>query len=157
MLTAAIKSKALDRHSAAVTNFDMQLPEPRVQLAKDALIDPYIFDFLTLDKPFRERELETGLVEHLEQFLLELGAGFAFVGRQVHLDVAEEDFYSNEYITSKIQFMGASASIAKIGTGPGASVCRRCRARILCPISPIGLPHGPVSPDPFGQKGQTEI
>ena len=47
--------------------------------------------------------------------------------------------YSNEYITSKIQFMGASASIAKIGTGPGAPVCRRCRARILCSISPIGL------------------
>ena len=93
MLTAAIKSKALDRHSAAVTNFDMRLPEPRVQLAKDTLIGPYIFDFLTLDKPFRERELEAGLVEHLERFLLELGAGFAFVGRQVHLDVAEEDFY----------------------------------------------------------------
>ena len=55
--------------------------------------DPYIFDFLTLDKPFRERELEAGLVKHLERFLLELGAGFAFVGRQVHLDVAEEDFY----------------------------------------------------------------
>jgi predicted nuclease of restriction endonuclease-like (RecB) superfamily len=53
---------------------------------KDTLKDPYIFDFLTLDKPFRERELETGLVEHLERFLLELGAGFAFVGRQVHLE-----------------------------------------------------------------------
>jgi predicted nuclease of restriction endonuclease-like (RecB) superfamily len=114
MLTAAIKSKALDRHSAAVTNFDMRLPEPRVQLAKDTLIDPYIFDFLTLDKPFRERELEAGLVEHLERFLLELGAGFAFVGRQVHLDVAEEDFYSNEYITEKIQFMDATASITEI-------------------------------------------
>jgi predicted nuclease of restriction endonuclease-like (RecB) superfamily len=114
MLTAAIKSKAHDRQGAAVTNFDMRLPEPHAQLAKDTLKDPYIFDFLTLDKPFRERELEAGLVEHLERFLLELGAGFAFVGRQVHLDVAEEDFYSNEYITEKIQFMDATASITEI-------------------------------------------
>jgi predicted nuclease of restriction endonuclease-like (RecB) superfamily len=93
MLTAAIKSNAHDRQGAAVTNFATQLPEPHAQLAQDTLKDPYIFDFLTLEKPFRERELETGLVEHLERFLLELGAGFAFVGRQVHLDVAKEDFY----------------------------------------------------------------
>ena len=93
MLSAAIKSNAHDRQGAAVTNFDMRLPEPHAKLAKDTLKDPYIFDFLTLDKPFRERELEAGLVDHLERFLLELGAGFAFVGRQVHLDVAEEDFY----------------------------------------------------------------
>jgi len=88
-----IKSNAHKRQGAAVTNFDTQLPQPQAQLAQDTLKDPYIFDFLTLDKPFRERELEAGLVEHLERFLLELGAGFAFVGRQVHLDVAEEDFY----------------------------------------------------------------
>jgi predicted nuclease of restriction endonuclease-like (RecB) superfamily len=92
-LALMIKSHTHDRQGAAVTNFDTQLPEPHAQLAKDTLKDPYIFDFLTLDKPFRERELETGLVEHLERFLLELGAGFAFVGRQVHLDVAGEDFY----------------------------------------------------------------
>jgi predicted nuclease of restriction endonuclease-like (RecB) superfamily len=93
ILAVMIKSNAYERQGAAVTNFDMQLPEPHAQLAKDTLKDPYIFDFLTIDKPFRERELETGLVEHLERFLLELGAGFAFVGRQVHLDVAGEDFY----------------------------------------------------------------
>ena len=93
ILGVMIKSNTHHRQGAAVTNFDMQLPEPHAQLAKDTLKDPYIFDFLTLDKPFRERELEAGLVEHLERFLLELGAGFAFVGRQVHLDVAEEDFY----------------------------------------------------------------
>jgi len=93
MLSAAIKSNAHDRQGAAVTNFDMRLPQPHAQLAQDTLKDPYIFDFLTLDKPFRERKLEAGLVDHLERFLLELGAGFAFVGRQVHLDVAEENFY----------------------------------------------------------------
>jgi predicted nuclease of restriction endonuclease-like (RecB) superfamily len=93
VLLSAIKSAAHKRQGAAVTNFDMCLPEPHAQLAQDTLKDPYIFDFLTLDKPFRERELEAGLIAHLERFLLELGAGFAFVGRQVHLDVAEEDFY----------------------------------------------------------------
>ena len=93
ILAVMIKSNTHDRQGAAVTNFDRQLPEPHAQLVKDTLKDPYIFDFLTLDKPFRERELEAGLIEHLEQFLLELGAGFAFVGRQVHLDVGEEDFY----------------------------------------------------------------
>ena len=92
-LAAMIKSHAYKRQGAAVTNFDMRLQEPHAQLAKATLKDPYIFDFLTLEKPFRERELEARLVEHLERFLLELGAGFAFVGRQVHLDVAEEDFY----------------------------------------------------------------
>jgi predicted nuclease of restriction endonuclease-like (RecB) superfamily len=92
-LSLMIKSHAHKRQGAALTNFDMQLPEAHAQLARDTLKDPYIFDFLTLDKPFRERELEASLVEHLEQFLLELGAGFAFVGRQVHLDIAEEDFY----------------------------------------------------------------
>jgi len=92
-LALMISSEAHNRQGAAVTNFDEQLPEPHAQLAKDTLKDPYIFDFLTLDKPFRERELETGLIEHLERFLLELGSGFAFVGRQVHLDVGEEDFY----------------------------------------------------------------
>ena len=92
-LALMIKSHAHKRQGAAVTNFDTRLPQPHAQLAQDTLKDPYIFDFLTLDKPFRERELEAGLVEHLERFLLELGAGFAFVGRQVHLDVAEEDFY----------------------------------------------------------------
>jgi predicted nuclease of restriction endonuclease-like (RecB) superfamily len=92
-LAVMIKSNAHKRQGAAVTNFDMRLPEPHAKLARDTLKDPYIFDFLALDKPFRERELEAGLVKHLERFLLELGAGFAFVGRQVHLDVAEEDFY----------------------------------------------------------------
>ena len=93
ILAVMIKSNVHARQGAAVTNFDLRLPEPHAQLAKDTLKDPYIFDFLTLDKPFRERELEAGLVGHLERFLLELGAGFAFVGRQVHLDVADEDFY----------------------------------------------------------------
>ena len=92
-LALMIQSNTHQRQGAAVTNFDLHLPKAHARLAKDTLKDPYIFDFLTLDKPFRERELEAGLMAHLEKFLLELGAGFAFVGRQVHLDVADEDFY----------------------------------------------------------------
>jgi predicted nuclease of restriction endonuclease-like (RecB) superfamily len=92
-LALMIKSGTYERQGKAVTNFDTQLPQPHAQLAQDTLKDPYLFDFLTIDKSFRERELEAGLVEHLERFLLELGAGFAFVGRQVHLEVVDEDFY----------------------------------------------------------------
>ena len=93
VLAMMIQSQAHKRQGASVNNFDACLPAPHSELAKSTLKDPYIFDFLTLDKPFRERELEAALVAHLERFLLELGAGFAFVGRQVHLDVAGEDFY----------------------------------------------------------------
>jgi predicted nuclease of restriction endonuclease-like (RecB) superfamily len=77
-----IQSRAHDRQGRAVTNFEHSLPSPQSDLARKTLKDPYIFDFVTFDEPFRERELETGLVRHLERFLLELGQGFAFVGRQ---------------------------------------------------------------------------
>jgi predicted nuclease of restriction endonuclease-like (RecB) superfamily len=91
-LALMIKSKAHERQGRAVDNFDRHLPEPRAQLARDTLKDPYVFHFLTLDAPFRERELEMGLIEHLERFLMELGAGFAFVGRQVRLAVGGAEF-----------------------------------------------------------------
>lgn len=81
------------RHGKAVSNFAALLPAPQSDLAQQTLKDPYIFDFLTLTEPFQERELETELVRHLEKFLLELGQGFAFVGRQYRLDVGDEDFY----------------------------------------------------------------
>jgi len=93
VLQTMIKSNAHERQGKAVTNFEAHLPAPQSDLAQQALKDPYIFDFLTLDEPFRERELETGLVRHLEKFLLELGTGFSFVGRQYHLDVGNDDFY----------------------------------------------------------------
>ncbi len=93
ILQQMIKSDAYERQGNAVTNFEAQLPAPQSDLAKQTLKDPYLFDFLTIDKPLRERELETGLVRHLEKFLLELGAGFSFVGRQYHLDVGENDYY----------------------------------------------------------------
>lgn len=81
------------RQGQAVTNFARALATPDSDLAQQVLKDPYLFDFLTLHEPARERELEQGLVTHVERFLLELGAGFAFVGRQVHLEVGGDDYY----------------------------------------------------------------
>ncbi|HID28480.1 MAG TPA: DUF1016 domain-containing protein [Desulfobacterales bacterium] len=92
-LQAMVKGRAHERQGQTVNNFDALLPAPQSDMAKQALKDPYIFDFLTLDKPFRERELELSLIQHMEKFLLELGQGFAFVGRQYHIDLDDEDFY----------------------------------------------------------------
>jgi predicted nuclease of restriction endonuclease-like (RecB) superfamily len=92
-LAAMTKSNAYARQGQAVSNFSDRLPSPQSELARQLLKDPYLFDFLTIEEPFHERELETGLVRHLEKFLLELGQGFAFVGRQYHLAVSDKDFY----------------------------------------------------------------
>jgi len=80
------------RQGKALTNFDRTLPPPQSDLAQQALKDPYVFDFLTLGDDARERELEAGLPTHVEKFLLELGVGFALVGRQVPLEVGGEDY-----------------------------------------------------------------
>jgi predicted nuclease of restriction endonuclease-like (RecB) superfamily len=93
ILALQIDAQAHARHGKAVSNFAAMLPAPQSDLVQQTLKDPYIFDFLTLAEPFHERELETALIRHLEKFLLELGQGFAFVGRQYRLDVGNEDFY----------------------------------------------------------------
>jgi predicted nuclease of restriction endonuclease-like (RecB) superfamily len=93
MLEHWIESDLYARQGKAVTNFKAALPPPQSDLAQEVLKDPYNFDFLTLHAEARERELEEGLLEHVTRFLLELGEGFAFVGRQVHLEVDGEDFY----------------------------------------------------------------
>lgn len=93
VLALQIKSAAHARAGKAVHNFNRTLPPPQSDLAEQALKDPYIFDFLTLAEPFRERELELALLDHVQKFLLELGHGFAFVGRQYHFEVGAGDFY----------------------------------------------------------------
>lgn len=93
ILALQIDAQAYVRHGKAVSNFGAMLPSSQSDLVQQTLKDPYIFDFLTLTEPFQERELETELVRHLEKFLLELGQGFAFVGRQYRLDVGGDDFY----------------------------------------------------------------
>lgn len=92
-LVSMIKNGTHLRQGKATNNFDMTLPSIQSELVKSLLKDPYIFDFMTLTEPFSERELELELVKNVEKFLLELGAGFAFVGRQYHLMVSDKDFY----------------------------------------------------------------
>ena len=81
------------REGKAITNFQITLPSPQSDLAHQALKDPYCFDFLTLRDKHDEQELESGLLDHVQRFLLELGAGFSLVGRQVHMEVGDQDFY----------------------------------------------------------------
>lgn len=81
------------REGKAITNFQITLPSPQSDLAHQALKDPYCFDFFTLRDKHDEQELESGLLDHVQRFLLELGAGFSLVGRQVHLEVEGQDFY----------------------------------------------------------------
>lgn len=93
VLTTQIESDLFGRQGKAVTNFSARLPSPDSDLAQQSLKDPYLFDFLTLREDAVERDLEAGLMVHIQKFLLELGAGFAFVGQQVPLLVGGEDFY----------------------------------------------------------------
>jgi len=93
ILELQIQSDLYGRQGKAVTNFAATLPPPQSDLARQTLKDPYLFDFLTLGDEAHERDLEGALVGHIEKFLLELGAGFAFVGRRVHLVVGDDDFY----------------------------------------------------------------
>jgi len=93
VLTARIKSSLHERQGAAVTNFERTLPKIHAAIANGLLKDPFVFDFMTQEEPFHERELETGLLTHIEKFLLELGRGFAFVGRQYELTVSDREFY----------------------------------------------------------------
>lgn len=93
VLVLQIESRLFERQGKAPTNFERILPAPQSELAQQILKDPYTFDFLTLDAAAHERDLERGLLDHLRQFLLELGAGFAFVGSQYHLPVGNSDFF----------------------------------------------------------------
>ncbi len=93
ILVLQIESNLFSRRGSAITNFQSVLPPPQSDMADQALKDPYIFDFLTLSESVRERELELGLLTHIQRFLLELGVGFAFVGNQYHIEVGGEDYY----------------------------------------------------------------
>ena len=93
ILAIQIDMRLHERHGKAAHNFPATLPPQDSDMAAQAFKDPYIFDFLGTADPRREMELEQGLMEHLQKFLLELGSGFAFVGRQVHLEIGDSDFY----------------------------------------------------------------
>lgn len=93
VLTHQIESRLFERQGSAITNFDDTLPKPQSDLATQIIKDPYNFDFLTLREDYKERELEQNLIEHITKFLLELGAGFAYLGKQVPMQVGGRDFY----------------------------------------------------------------
>jgi predicted nuclease of restriction endonuclease-like (RecB) superfamily len=93
ILAHQIQTKLFARQGKAISNFTQTLPKPQSDLATQTLKDPYIFDFLSLTDEAHERELEKALVSHITKFLLELGAGFAFVGQQYHLEVDGDDYY----------------------------------------------------------------
>jgi predicted nuclease of restriction endonuclease-like (RecB) superfamily len=92
VLVVQIEAGLYRRQGKAITNFTKALPAPQSDLAQQLLKDPYNFDFLMLSKDADEREVETGLVAHIQKFLLELGTGFAFVGRQYPLAIAGDDY-----------------------------------------------------------------
>lgn len=93
ILTLQIENRLMERQGKALTNFPSALPPPDSDMAAQAFKDPYLFDFLGTEDPRKERELELGLLNHIHKFMIELGIGFAFVGRQVHLEVGGDDYY----------------------------------------------------------------
>lgn len=93
VLELQIESRLIDRVGKSVNNFPVALPPSESDMVNQIFKDPYLFDFLGTDMPRREVEIERQLTEHIQNFLLELGQGFAFVGRQVHLEIGGDDFY----------------------------------------------------------------
>lgn len=87
ILAIQIENRLYERQGKLkkLTNFQTRLPKPQSDLAEQTLKDPYVFDFLDIIHDAHEREIEKELIRHITKFLLELGAGFAFVGQQVHL------------------------------------------------------------------------
>ena len=93
ILEHQIDGDVYKRAGSAITNFDMKLPATQSELAKQTIKDPYNFDFLTIRDKYDERELEDALVNQITSFLLELGTGFSYIGRQFHIKVGESNFY----------------------------------------------------------------
>lgn len=88
-----ISTQLLERSGKAVTNFAGRLPKLDSELAHQTLKDPYLFDFLGVSEEAKERDIETAMTQHVTRLLMELGEGFAFVGRQVPVEVDGQDFY----------------------------------------------------------------
>lgn len=93
VLTHHIENDLFKREGKAVTNFESTLPAPQSDLAREILKDPYNFDFLTLTEKHNEKELENALVNHVTKFLLELGVGFSYIGRQYKLEINGDEFF----------------------------------------------------------------
>lgn len=92
VLVLQIESKLYQRRGRAITNFDQVLPQPQSDLVQQIVKDPYMFDFLTMGDERSERALEGALIDHIRDFLLELGVGFAFLGRQYPIEVSGKEY-----------------------------------------------------------------
>jgi predicted nuclease of restriction endonuclease-like (RecB) superfamily len=136
ILALQIESHAHRRQGKAQTNFPATLPPTDSDMAVQVFKDPYLFDFLGTDAPRREAELEQGLVAHIQKFLLELGQGFAFVGRQVHLEIGDEDFYLDLlfYHLKLRRYVVIELKARKFQPGDGAQLGMYMTAvdRLLC-------------------------
>ncbi len=93
ILEMQIESNLFTRQGKALTNFHATLPKPHSDVAQQSLKDPYIFDFLTLHQDHVEQDIEQGLIDNVQKLLLEFGKGFAFIGRQYHLEIDDQDYY----------------------------------------------------------------
>jgi predicted nuclease of restriction endonuclease-like (RecB) superfamily len=93
ILEIQIETRLFERRGKALTNFRNTLPELQSDLASNVLKDPYVFDFITTHEEVKERNLQSALLTHIQQFLLELGVGFSFVGSNYHIVVGGEDYY----------------------------------------------------------------
>lgn len=93
VLGIQIKNNLFGRIGKSITNFKTTLPDPFSDLAEQTLKDPYIFDFITITTKAKEKDIENQLIEHIKKFLLELGKGFAFVGQQYPLEIADNDYF----------------------------------------------------------------
>ena len=92
-LALNLKTELFKRDGKSINNFKTTLPSPQSDLAIQTIKDPYVFDFLTFEKPFVEKDIENRMVDNITKFLLELGKGFAYVGKQYHLEIANQDYY----------------------------------------------------------------
>lgn len=86
-----LETDLYERQGKAITNFSQTLPAIESDLAQEITKDPYNFDFLTIREKYDEKELKDALMDNLTNFLLELGNGFAFVGREVRLEIGETE------------------------------------------------------------------
>lgn len=93
VLETWIDSDLYSRQGKAITNFETTMPKAQSDLANEMLKDPYHFDFLTMQEDADEREIEDGLVTHMQKLLTELGIGFAFIGRQYKIEVDGDEFF----------------------------------------------------------------
>ena len=93
VLLNMISGNLFQSQGKAITNFSKTLPDYQSDLVKETLKDPYNFDFITISENYKEKELEKALIDNIQQFLIDLGSGFAFVGKQFEITVAEKSYY----------------------------------------------------------------